>query len=206
MNMYAYVGGDPINHRDSTGMACGNGDPPSDPPGPDDIVVTAPCPPPPIPPNPPQNLSLIVTIGGGVNVGGPPPPPYQGQPNQRYVFRPRTSYPSDELSSVCMMKVAKKDGAGAALDAASIIPGGAELADGARVAATTASLGVSIAQNNAPGMVTGSVGVAVPAGNAIFKDFAEGIPGLGTFVGVVAFGVDALGAIQDYKDCMAGKS
>ncbi len=46
----------------------------------------------------------------------------------------------------CLAEVAKNDAAGTALDAASIIPGGGDLADVARLGAGTVSFGISAFQ------------------------------------------------------------
>ncbi len=81
MNLYAYVGGDPINLVDPSGMACGNGDPPVIP-MPGDVVVTASCPNP-VPPCiwpycgapifgfPDAPVVFVPPVAGGGNWSGP---------------------------------------------------------------------------------------------------------------------------------------
>ena len=84
MNLYAYVGGDPINLVDPSGMACGNGDPPVIP-MPGDVVVTASCPNP-VPPCiwpycgapifgfPDAPVVFVPPVAGGGNWSGPDSP------------------------------------------------------------------------------------------------------------------------------------
>jgi hypothetical protein len=127
---------------------------------------------------------------------------------------PQTGNSSQRTSSYCLGQVAKKDGAGALLDAASLIPGGGEVADMARFLGAVASTEMSSTTTGA--VVGGTATATTVATNAyhlnptlglkgVAKDSLEAIPVIGTVVGAGAFLYDGYSAYQDYVNCMAGQ-
>jgi hypothetical protein len=142
------------------------------------------------------------TSGDGGGGGGAANSQPQNNPNKR------------KTAADCAAAVAKADLAGAALDAASLIPGGGDLGDVARLGAGAASLGISASQGNRGGTAFGLAGVtlgsAVVSRNVVnaaavgAKDGLEAIPFLGTIVGVGALGFDAFSAAKEYNACLAG--
>jgi RHS repeat-associated protein len=121
------------------------------------------------------------------------------------------AHPGPDRTNHCLAVVAAKDGAGAALDAASIIPGGGLLGDIGRLAAGALSFGISAFNGDRTGSSIGSAGVVTGSAQVSrgivaisAKDGLEAIPGVGTAVGGLATLVDGVNAANDMVECMAG--
>jgi RHS repeat-associated protein len=102
-----------------------------------------------------------------------------------------------------------------ALDAASIIPGGGDAADLGRLGAGTVSLTISMAKGDSGNTALGTAGTGLAVvdgatkgasiGSSLVKDALEGIPIVGTVVGLGALYNDYAGASEDYNKCISGE-
>jgi len=102
-----------------------------------------------------------------------------------------------------------------ALDAGSIIPGGGDVADLGRLGAGAVSLTISIAKGDSIGTALGAAGAGLVVvdgstkgasiGSGLVKDALEGIPIVGTVVGLGALYNDYAGASEDYNKCIGGE-
>ncbi len=109
-----------------------------------------------------------------------------------------------------LLKHSPKGGLALALDAASIVPGGADVADVARAGAGTASIVVSVATKDRPGQALGVTGAVLTGAGAFTewqgataaKNIAEAIPIVGGVVGIGAVLYDGKGILKDYNDCV----
>ncbi len=110
----------------------------------------------------------------------------------------------------CAVEAFSKGGLALALDAASIVPGGADVADVARAGAGTASIVVSVATKDRPGQALGVTGAVLTGAGAFTewqgataaKNIAEAIPIVGGVVGIGAVLYDGKGILKDYNDCV----
>ncbi len=198
INLYAFTYNSPLNWSDPLGLAVtcdASGHCDDDGTGNNDIVVTAQR------SNDPGSISIGTQVPGQFH--------YQRQE------APQSTQPSpsNNRAAACAALVAKNDLAGSVLDAASIIPGGGDLADVARLGAGAASLGISASQGNKIGTGIGATGTAlggvVVARNTVnaaavgVKDGLEAVPGIGTLVGLGALAFDAYSAVSEYNKCMS---
>jgi RHS repeat-associated protein len=234
MNWYAYTHNDPVNGRDPSGLA----DPTGATLAPGYVMCAGPgCTyNPNVPgsqvtvtgyrplsftsfsPNPADGGGASINCldggcdlsgldDGGISDGFPGPGPG---------YRPPSSFPTppnapDNGVLSCGWDALKKEGAGAALDAASIIPGGGDAADVARLAAGSVSLTISMATHDQPGMALGAAGTGIAvadgattgmrATTTVGKDALEAIPIVGTVVGVGSLLYDGYKGIEDFRKC-----
>jgi len=234
MNLYAYVGNDPVNATDPSGLAAdkyralpvnhslargaiGAGDS-------DAINVTGIRQPSPQPKQPPFSMLNFVTISavsdsilGG---GGEPEEIVVTAPVKRVIKITTAPLQRDKFDPVanCRFKAITKGLGNAALDLAGLIPGEAVAAVVVRVGATSIQ-GTNAALNRdaAGGTLTAS-GFAAELGGAslagpgirgslgtVGKAVAKGIPVLGWGITAVSLGKEAYDAYQDYNSCGQGQ-
>jgi RHS repeat-associated protein len=202
INLYEYVGDDPVDGRDPSGLCDGKPPPPKEP---GEIPITGHCPPPSDP-----NPSPRITIENGKPATKPnqvPPGCYAN--GAGYVCG---KYAEDYLrDKKCFNRAWAENGLSIALDGASLIPGGGDLADAGRATAGTLSLVVSAFSEDTEGQalsVTGSTvtGAELAARAGSFsKAIGEAIPIVGSFVAAGALYHDRQNWLKTYKDCKTEK-
>jgi len=197
MNFYNYVGGDPVNFVDPSGLeACIIDGEPS-------ICVTA---------TPPSSLGGVGRLrrvgkqdtptGGGGGTG-------------------RNSTPDEETikRNQCKLAAVASGLGNASLNAAGLLPGGRAAAVVVRTGATSIQATSAIlSRDGASGALTAG-GFATEVGNAalgnyggqvklstVGKEIAENLPILGTAIAVVSIANDAYNAYEAYQACSGDKS